>query len=414
MSSDHTAPRSHSDWVGIWFGLCVALLAAYQQFKLPPVLPEMLDLYGYGAGMAGGFMSIFAVIGLVLSFQFGRWMSRQATAAWLIGACGLVGLGAIPILTFPENGWAILVGRAFEGTAMAIFAIAGPTLMTRNAAPKHIPFAAALAATWVPLGGLIATSIARLAEHLMPGDQIWSSVWWAGLVFAVLMAGWTLILARQNDGRRIALPSTKGGAPDLSKTDRQALMMLSACFGLWALQNLSVLSWLPEYLVADRGLSTAVSKELYGVTVIAIAGSNLLAAAILKAGFPIARLLTVVLVGQGTVLVIGPYAGTDISGVAILLAYGFFAGITPTCIFGLPGRLLGPDRTGPAAFGLMMTGRNLGLLTGPILVGWVAGSSLGWSAGWWTAAAATGCAVIAALAIQRQVRRADAVAQDLI
>ena len=384
MSSDHTAPRSHSDWVGIWFGLCVALLAAYQQFKLPPVLPEMLDLYGYGAGMAGGFMSIFAVIGLVLSFQFGRWMSRQATAAWLIGACGLVGLGAIPILTFPENGWAILVGRAFEGTAMAILAIAGPTLMT------------------------------RLAEHLMPGDQIWSSVWWAGLVFAVLMAGWTLILARQNDGRRIALPSTKGGAPDLSKTDRQALMMLSACFGLWALQNLSVLSWLPEYLVADRGLSTAVSKELYGVTVIAIAGSNLLAAAILKAGFPIARLLTVVLVGQGTVLVIGPYAGTDISGVAILLAYGFFAGITPTCIFGLPGRLLGPDRTGPAAFGLMMTGRNLGLLTGPILVGWVAGSSLGWSAGWWTAAAATGCAVIAALAIQRQVRRADAVAQDLI
>ena len=153
MSSDRLAPRLHSDWVGIWFGLCVALLAAYQQFKLPPVLPEMLDLYGYGAGMAGGFMSIFAVIGLVLSFQFGRLMSRQATAAWLIGACGLVGLGAIPILTFPENGWAILVGRAFEGTAMAILAIAGPTLMTRNAAPKHIPFAAALAATWVPLGG---------------------------------------------------------------------------------------------------------------------------------------------------------------------------------------------------------------------------------------------------------------------
>ena len=135
---------------------------------------------------------------------------------------------------------------------MAILAIAGPTLMTRNAAPKHIPFAAALAATWVPLGGLIATSIARLAEFLSPGDQVWSSVWWAGLAFAIIMAAWTLILARHNGGSRIALPSTKGGASDLSKTDRRALMLLSGCFGLWALQNLSVLSWLPEYLVADR------------------------------------------------------------------------------------------------------------------------------------------------------------------
>lgn len=406
LSSVTGAVRTRSDWVGISFGLCIALLAAYQQFKLPPVLPEMLDRYAYGPELAGGFMSIFAVIGLVGSFQFGRLMQRQSTAAWLIGACGLIALGAVPILLLPENAWAMMAGRALEGTAMAILAIAGPTLMTRNAAMKHLPFAAALAATWVPLGGLLATTVARMAEVLWPEDAVWPSVWWAGLLFAGGMALWTGFLAR-GDGSRIALPTAKGGAPDLTRADRRALTLLAACFGLWALQNLSVLSWLPEYLVSDRGMSNAASKEFYGMTVIAVAASNLLAAGILKAGVPITRLLIVVLIGQGLVLILGPMAGTDWTGILALLAYGFFAGITPTCIFGLPGRILGSNRTGPAAFGLMMTGRNLGVLTGPVLIGWIGGGSLGWAAGWGTAAAATACATLAALAIRRQIARAD-------
>ena len=110
----------------------------------------MLDRFGYTAVLAGGFMSIFALIGLLSSLKIGEAMQRQSTPAWLIGACALIGLGAVPILAFPENGWAVLAGRGLEGVAMAILAVAGPTLMTRNAAPRHVPIAAALAATWGP------------------------------------------------------------------------------------------------------------------------------------------------------------------------------------------------------------------------------------------------------------------------
>ena len=80
-------PASRSDWMGIFFGLGIALLAAYQQLKMPPVLPEMLARFDYGVELAGAFMSVFAVIGLFLSFQIGRLMQRQGTAAWLLGGC---------------------------------------------------------------------------------------------------------------------------------------------------------------------------------------------------------------------------------------------------------------------------------------------------------------------------------------
>jgi predicted MFS family arabinose efflux permease len=403
--SDRPASPEASDWTGIAFGLCVALLAAYQQFKLPPVLPEMLDRFDYGTELAGGFMSVFAAIGLLLSYQIGRLMQVQSTAAWLVGACVLIALGAGPILALPENGWAVLAGRALEGTAMAVLAVAGPTLMTRNAAPRHLPFAAALAATWVPLGGLIATVIARAAEEWLPaGAPVWPSVWWMGLIFAAAMAGWTLLLAR-GGGERIALPTARGGAPALSAADRKALTLLTVCFGLWALQNISVLSWLPEYLVDARGLADARAKELYGLTVIAIAAANLFAAVLLRSGIPIAVLLALVLAGQGVVLALGPLAGGDWTGIAVLLAYGFFAGITPTCIFGLPGALLGGGAAGPAAFGLMMTGRNLGILIGPVLVGWIGAGVLGWTVGWWLAAASAFCGMLAAISIVVQTRR---------
>lgn len=389
-----------SDWVGIGFGLCVSLLAAYQQFKLPPVLPEMLAKFAYGSGLAGAFMSVFAVIGLAGSVQIGRLMQRQATAIWLISACGLIVLGTVPILAWPENGWAVLTGRAIEGMAMAILAVAGPTLMARNAAPKHIPIAAALAATWVPMGGFIATVVARAADSANPGGASWASVWWVGLGFAAVMALWTLALARSG-GKRIALPTSQGGAAAMTAADRRAMTLVAACFGLWALQNLAVLSWLPEYIVSARGVPDALAKELYGVTVIAVAVSNLLAAVVLKMGVPIARLLIIVLVGQGLVLIFGPSAGTDWTGVAVLVAYGVIAGITPTCIYGLPNKILGGG-VGPAAFGVLMTGRNLGVLIGPVLIGWIGSSSFGWSAGWWTAATATGCAVVVALVIQHR------------
>ena len=64
---------------GIAYGLALAWFAAYQQFKLPVVLPVLLADYGYDRTLAGSFMSIYAVAGLALSMPFGRLKGGPST-----------------------------------------------------------------------------------------------------------------------------------------------------------------------------------------------------------------------------------------------------------------------------------------------------------------------------------------------
>ena len=73
-SSTQTDMRTN--WTGVMFGFLLASLAAFQQFKLPPMLPEMLATYDYQPTLAGGFMSIYAAIGLVATLLIGRLMQR--------------------------------------------------------------------------------------------------------------------------------------------------------------------------------------------------------------------------------------------------------------------------------------------------------------------------------------------------
>ena len=52
-------------------------------------------------------------------------------------------------------------------------------------------------------------------------------------------------------------------------------------------------------------------------------------------------------------------------GAALLVGYGASAGAVPTCLFAMPSRVLGAGGDTASGFGIIMTGRNLGVLVGP-------------------------------------------------
>ncbi|MFP6777281.1 MAG: hypothetical protein VCB06_02825, partial [Alphaproteobacteria bacterium] len=66
-----------TSWTGVALGLGLGALASYHLFKLPPVLPILLRQYDYGLFAAGGFMSIYAAIGLVTSALLGLRLQRH-------------------------------------------------------------------------------------------------------------------------------------------------------------------------------------------------------------------------------------------------------------------------------------------------------------------------------------------------
>lgn len=398
-------------WIGLLFGLAVAVCGAYQQLKLPPVLPEMLAAYGYPRTLAGGFMSVFAVAGLALSLQIGRLMQVHGAGRFLLGAAALAAAGSGLVLAVPQSGWLVLAGRGLEGAAMAILAVAGPTLMTRNAGPGHQALAAALAATWIPLGGLIASAVTRLQTAIAPGTALWPSVFWVGIAFAALVAAATLLLARYGPGRGVdlAMPVRHRDAVAPDPARRAALILAGACFFLWATQNMAVLTWLPAYMTERHGVPAADAATLYALPIAMVALFNLVAIPILQRGVAISRLLVAALAGQAALLALAPLIPVAVApwtGLAGLALYGALAGLTPTCLYGLPARILGGSGTGAGAFGILMTGRNLGVLCGPLAVAAALDLAADPMQGWrWAPPAVAAVTALAGAAAYRLDRR---------
>ncbi|MEO3427870.1 MFS transporter [Pelagibius sp. CAU 1746] len=370
------APRTGLTLVAL--GLALVVYAAFSQFKLPVVLPVMLDTYGYGRVLAGGFMSIFAVFGILLSVPIGRLVARRGALRLVMAALPLMGLGTAVCLLAPESGTVMLVGRGLEGAAFATLAVAGPALATANAAPQHRALVIGLIAAWMPSGQLIATLLGPLALHTTG----WRGLWWVGLLLAALLAAWTFVMLRSGP-RGTTRRAGDGAAPAAAWTGTQwlSLLLTGGAFMLWSGQYLAYMTWLPAYLVEEQGL--AVDSALYGylIPVVLVGVFNIATGILLQRGRKPQHLLFGAVVIQAGIWWLLPVTGSGASGIVSLVVYGVTSGIAPTCLFALSAHLVANPNETARAFGVTMTGRNLGVLGGPLLLALAVELSGGWLAG---------------------------------
>lgn len=403
---------------GVVFGLGIAAFAAYQQFKLPVVLPVLLERYGYERTLAGGFVSVYAVAGLLLSVWLASRVERIGPFKPVLVGLGIIIVGSLLAIAHPESGVIVLAGRALEGVGFAALAICGPVLASANASPRQVPLVMGLSAAWIPFGQLSATAAAPIALAL--GD--WQLLWWAGIAAAVCLAVVTVRLqhdprilfcaapsqpatparfAREKDLHAQAQRSTSHAI--LSAHERNSLIVVACIFSLWSAQYFAFMTWLPQYLVEVHGMAVRGALLGYLIPVVGVIAFAVIAGALLRAGLRLGPLLVIAMISQTAMWWLLPYAGSGWGGVLALLVYGIGAGVVPTCLFASPNAVIGAGRSPAAAFGLIMTGRNLGVLTGPILLAWVAGSERAWDQGALLFAVLTSIAVTLALVLSRRL-----------
>jgi predicted MFS family arabinose efflux permease len=366
-STESNAPPAErqTSWLGVSVGLGLGALASYHQFKLPPVLPILLEQYGYGKFAAGSFMSIYAAIGIAASAFLGARLQRHGMPPFLLAAGLLVILGSVLTLAVPALVPAMLAARGLEGVGYAVLAVASPVLMTASASRRHKTMAIALFATWIPAGQLIAMAVAQP----FIADGAWRPVWWVGIgltVFVVLL-GWRA--ARHHAPHRAA---AAGGGPApfgaLSRHERWGLILVAATFMLWSTEMFAMFTWLPQFLVEARGLDPSDTIFIYAVPPVMIVIFNLVGGLLLRAGVALAPLLAFSLAMQAAFWLALPHLEGAALGLGGLILFGAGAGIAPTCLFAAPALILGAENAGGGAFGIVMTGRSSGVLLGPILL----------------------------------------------
>ncbi len=399
-----TASARDGRITGIAFGLGLAFLAAYQQFKLPVVLPVLLADYGYDRTLAGGFMSIYALFGLALSIPLGRAIQRHGAASLILWSLALMILGNALALVVPESGWLVLTARGLEGIAFAVLAIGGPALANANASRHSLPLVAGLMATWIPVGQLTATLLAPVAI----ATSSWRMLWYLGIGATAMFFVWTMVNRRSD--RLVLAPrdaesaDKPAGDAGITRQQRGALILTGIVFMLWSGQYFAYMTWLPQYLVEVHALEITHAQWGYAIPVTLVMVMNVITGLGLQRGLPVGPLMVAALVTQAAVWWLLPVTGGGVGGVASLVVYGTGAGVVPTCLFALPSVILGRGSDTARAFGIVMTGRNMGVLIGPVLLAQAFKMTGTWDLAAPIFGVATTTCLVAAIALARRLR----------
>jgi len=347
-------------------GLGLTFFAAFELFKLPVILPLLLDDYDYPRTLAGGFMSVYALAGLLLSLPAGRAIARRGTTLPVLLAIAVMLAGNLLALVWPASGAAMLAARALEGSGFAVLAIAGFVLASSGAPPRRRALVVGVLATWIPVGQLLATALAPALITL--GG--WRAMWLAGTAVTAAFGVWGLYLVAHGGWSVGSVPDRERRAEPapLGASRRHDLVLAGAVFMLWSGQYFAYMTWLPQYLVEVHDLGIGGAALAYALPsllmLIGCPATGWLLHLGIRGGGMMVAALAVQTLGWWMI----PAADDAIIGLVALALYGASAGVIPTCLLALPGHLGGDAGTQARAFGIMMSGRNLGVLIGPVLL----------------------------------------------
>lgn len=395
-----TAPRASSttDWTGVVLGLTLAALAAFQMLKLAPALPLMIGEYGYSRVLAGALVSVYALAGIVLSAPVGRLMGSRP--GFVMGAgFALLIAGNLVVVTAAELAWAALLGRGLEGVGYAVFGLAGPVIANRSAGTDQLSLVAGITASWMPVGQLVALAVAWPVLE----DGTWQPIWWIGLALTLLIAAW-LWQRRSQTLRSLAVALDRDIQGRIESREWAVLFLTAGTFGLWSGQYLAFMTWLPDNLVIEHGLSADAAALVNVVPVVGVLIMCLVTGFLLRIGVSFTGLFAGATLVQVPVWLFAADLGPA-AGLAAVTVYGLACGITPVCLFAVPARLLGGARVSAGAFAPIMMGRNLGILAAPVVLGAVSGGPLGWQLVWPIFGAITALSAVGALIVGLSLQR---------
>jgi MFS family permease len=361
-----------------------AIAVSINQYKVPPVMPVLMQVFGLDLTMANLLMSIFSLSGFLLAIPAGIVVHRigpkrsglVAVGAVIVGA----GLGAIS-----SGAAALLASRTVEGLSFVFMMVVGPALVSLWFSPEERGVPMGVFATWVPVGSLIILNAAPALESAFG----WQSVWWFGCLYGVFgfLVFWALVRLPKVVASTPANPGQRGAGQGSSERLLSSVRTALANRNVWLLGLLffcftmvfpGFSNNMPTYLHTVRGYSLAQAALIVSLSSLAtIVGCPLMGLLSDRIGSRkkvyTAALLIV------AVLWLLPYQLTGAAIPLFLVVFGLVAGAIPTMIFAsLPEVMERPELAGIGMGGVVML-QNLGLLLGPVMFGRIVQVSGNWA-----------------------------------
>jgi predicted MFS family arabinose efflux permease len=389
-----------TDWRAVWLVFAGGLVCGAHLTKVPPALPELRVDLGIGLVESGFIHTAMFAFGAGAGVFAGAAADRFGQKRFALYGLALMAAGGL--LGAAATAYALLiVSRFLEGAGFLLFTVAAAPLLTAATRPQDRAVAFSLWSSYMPAGG----TLALLAAPLALVSVGWRGLW-VGL--AVCTAFCALLLAR-----RVPPPAFGGGVGSLrllgESLARPGTLALCLAFVCYVGQWVSVMTWLPTFVVDERGVSPARAALLAAAFVAINIPGNLLGGVLLRQGVPRWAVLSGAAVAMAvTAMVLLSSAAPDGLRLAAALAFSVLGGAIPAAVFsGAPVHAKSAGHIGTTN-GMIMQASQLAQLVIPVLVAWTAARAGGWSASLQLMLALAAAGIAAALAVGLFERRLPA------
>ena len=358
-------------WVILAVVYFSSVVAPFNQFKVPPIMPVLMQAFGLGLAQAGQLMSIVAVIGMLLALPGGIMLQRWGPKAGLLIALGLMAIGAIAG-ALSDSFVGLLGSRAVEGLGIGLMGVTAPATIAMWFPPERQGTPMGIWATWVPVGTV---AIYYLAPALAASFG-WRSAWWIGAGFAlVMMIFCGLLVTRPTAPGPVNAPVEH--IPDLQAAfSNRNIWLIALEFACFNLVLVALGTYYPTFLSQVRGYSLEQAAFVSSIGTLLILFSAP-AAGWLSDRVGSRRLFFSLPFLAIALLLIFPFRVTGWQIVATMVAQGIIAGAVPTASFAAVVEVIRKPQWAGLGLAAVLMGQNLGQLLGPVYFGSVV-EKLGW------------------------------------
>jgi MFS family permease len=359
-------------WVIFAVVYFASVVSPFNQFKIPPLMPVLMQTFQIDLTQAGLLMSSIAMIGLVLALPTGIILQRLGPKAALLSALGLMAIGAG--MGALADTFAILLGsRIVEGLGMGLMGVTAPATIAMWFPPDRQGTPMGIWATWVPIGSVAIYNLSPMVAT----SQGWQFVWWIGAGFAVLMMVFSgLLITRPPTSDQPDQPASAVSNLRLALANR-SIWLLALQFACMSITMLSLATYYPTFLSEVRGYPLEQAAFITSITTLLILFSAP-AAGWLSDRIGSRRLVFSLPYLAIAVSFLFPFHITGWQIIALMVAQGLIVGAIPTATFAAAAEVMGKPEWASLGLAVVLVGQNLGQLLGPILFGEIVKSS-GWA-----------------------------------
>ena len=386
-----------TSWPAVWVIFAGGLAAGAYMTKVPPALPALRADLGLTLIESGWVQTMLYTIGACAGVFFGAIADRFGPKRIALAGLALMVVGGVLGAAAPVY-VALLAARFLEGVGFLLFVVAAAPLLAASTLPADRATAFSLWSSYMPAGGTLALLVAPAAL----AASGWRGLWLGLAAYAALCA---VLLARRVPPAQFGggIGSLRLLAESLLRPGSLALCLGFICYvGQWT----SLMTWLPTYVVDERGASQATAALLTAAYVAINIFGNQLGGLLLRAGVPRWAVMAggaaaMGITGAGLLSVAVP----DALRLVCALAFSVLGGVIPAAVFsGAPVHARSPQHIGTTN-GMVTQSSHLAQLVVPILIAWVASRAGGWEASLQVMLTLAVTGVVAALGVGTFERR---------